>query len=66
MCSPLFQHKECSFARELLMRIQDDRAALKRQRPYAGGGHPFIEERLSAEWQKAKRLKGPLSESGTE
>jgi len=31
-------------------RIED----LKRLRPYSGGGVPFIEERLSSEWQKLK------------
>ncbi len=35
-----------------LRRIKDRIEALKRLRPYAGGGHPFIEDRLSAEWQK--------------
>jgi hypothetical protein len=30
--------------------------ALKRQRPYAGGGHPFIEDRLSAEWRKRANI----------
>ena len=26
--------------------------ALKASRPYAGGGRPFVEDRLSAEWQR--------------
>ena len=34
-------------------RINDRIESLKRQRPYAGGGRPFIEDRLSSEWQKS-------------
>jgi hypothetical protein len=35
-----------------LRRIDERIEALKRLRPYAGGGRPFIEDRLSSEWQK--------------
>ena len=38
---------------EQLSRVKGRIEALKRLRPYAGGGHPFIEDRLSAEWQKS-------------
>jgi hypothetical protein len=38
-----------------LRRVKDRIEALKRLRPYAGGGHPFIEDRLSAEWQKSAK-----------
>jgi hypothetical protein len=34
-------------------RVDDPIESLKRQRPYAGGRRPFIEDRLSAEWQKS-------------
>jgi hypothetical protein len=37
-----------------LHRVKDRIEALKRLRPYAGGGHPFIEDRLSGEWQKSR------------
>jgi hypothetical protein len=36
-----------------LLRVKDRVEALKRLRPYAGGRHPFIEDRLSAEWSKS-------------
>jgi hypothetical protein len=49
-----------------LRRVGDRIDALKRNRPYSGGGHPFIEDRLSVEWRKAKTIDGPLFESGTE
>jgi hypothetical protein len=49
-----------------LRRIKDRVEALKRTRPYSGGGHPFIEERLSAEWRKAETISGPLFESGAD
>ncbi len=45
-----------------LRRIKDRIEALKRLRPYAGGGHPFIEDRLSAEWQKS----GKAEEEGSQ
>jgi len=35
-----------------LRRIDERIEALKRLRPYNGGRHPFIEDRLSSEWQK--------------
>jgi hypothetical protein len=35
-----------------LRRIDQRIEALKRLRPYNGGRHPFIEDRLSSEWQK--------------
>ena len=35
-----------------MRRAMDRIEALKRLRPYSGGGHPFIEDRLSVEWQK--------------
>jgi hypothetical protein len=35
--------------------VKDRIESLKRLRPYAGGGHPFIEDRLSAEWQRSKQ-----------
>jgi len=41
-----------------LRRVKDRIEALKRLRPYAGGGHPFIEDRLSAEWQKSGKPEG--------
>jgi hypothetical protein len=31
-------------------------------RPYGGGGHPFIEDRLSAEWQKSGKAGEKESE----
>jgi hypothetical protein len=49
-----------------LRRIKDRVEALKQKRPYSGGGHPFIEDRLSAEWQKAETINGPLFGSGAE
>ena len=45
--------QDSSFADGQLHRVNDRIESLKRQRPYAGGGHPFIEDRLSAEWQKS-------------
>ncbi len=45
-----------------LRRVKDRIEALKRLRPYAGGGRPFIEDRLSSEWQKSRKTetaKGP-------
>lgn len=35
-------------------RIANRIEGLKRLRPYSGGGVPFIEDRLSSEWQKVK------------
>jgi hypothetical protein len=29
--------------------------SLKKERPYSGGGIPFVETRLSADWQKSKK-----------
>jgi hypothetical protein len=37
-----------------LRRIDQRIRALGVQRPYSGGGKPFVEDRLSAEWQKRK------------
>ncbi len=37
-----------------LQHISNRIEGLKRLRPYSGGGVPFIEERLSSEWQKLK------------
>jgi hypothetical protein len=37
-----------------LQRIYDRIEGLKRRRPYAGGGVPFVEDRLSAEWRRPK------------
>jgi hypothetical protein len=45
-----------------LRRIDERIEALKRLRPYAGGGRPFIEDRLSSEWQK--RPKPAPSQGG--
>lgn len=36
-----------------LQRITTRLEGLKRLRPYAGGGRPFIEDRLSSEWRKS-------------
>jgi hypothetical protein len=30
--------------------------ALKKSRPYSGGGIPFVEGRLSADWQKSRKM----------
>jgi hypothetical protein len=38
--------------RRISNRIED----LKRLRPYSGGGRPFVEGRLSFEWQKPRRV----------
>lgn len=35
-----------------LQRINDRVENLKRLRPYAGGGNPFVESRLSADWRR--------------
>ena len=43
---------------EQLSRVKDRIEALKRLRPYAGGGHPFIEDRLSAEWRRSGKAEG--------
>lgn len=40
-----------------LRRIKDRIEALKRVRPYSGGGHPFIEDGLSAEWKKSGKAE---------
>jgi hypothetical protein len=37
-----------------LKRINQRIDALGTQRPYSGGGKPFVEDRLSADWQKKK------------
>lgn len=47
--------QEPSLAGGQLHRVRDRIESLKRQRPYAGGGRPFIEDRLSSEWQKLGR-----------
>jgi hypothetical protein len=49
-----------------LRRGRDRIETLSRKRPYSGGGHPFIEERLSAEWRKEQTIDGPLFESGAD
>ena len=41
---------EQELVRPILTRIE----ALKNERPYSGGGIPFVEPRLSADWQKPK------------
>jgi hypothetical protein len=38
-----------------LRRINKRIEGLKRLRPYSGGGRPFIEDRLSSEWQKPRK-----------
>jgi hypothetical protein len=40
---------------EEIQRILARIDALKRLRPYSGGGIPFVEDRLSAEWRKSTR-----------
>lgn len=37
-----------------LPRIRDRVEGLRKLRPYAGGSSPFVEDRLSADWQKSK------------
>jgi len=44
-----------------LQRVNDRIEALKRLRPYAGGGRPFIEDRLSSEWQKPGKGEAPMT-----
>jgi hypothetical protein len=39
---------------DTLARIHDRIDFLKRLRPYSGGGIPFIEDRLSSDWNKTK------------
>jgi hypothetical protein len=35
-----------------IQRVHDRIEALRRSRPYSGGGIPFVEDRLSPEWKK--------------
>ncbi len=40
---------------EELEKIRGRVEGLRRQRPYAGGGTPFVEDRLSADWQQRSK-----------
>jgi hypothetical protein len=42
--------------------VKDRIEALKRLRPYAGGGRPFIEDRLSAEWNMRLKNERPADD----
>jgi hypothetical protein len=45
--------------REMVEPILTRIKSLKKERPYSGGGVPFVEGRLSASWKKSKTAPGP-------
>ena len=51
--------RELQIPSEEIHRIYERVQGLKRLRPYSGGGIPFVEDRLHAEWQRLNKLARP-------